>query len=287
MNASEIAVAGTAAPAPLLGAPALLLSTSAPQPDAPAPLLEAHGLTLKRGTRTLVAQLDWQARGGELWCLLGPNGVGKTTLLHALAGVLPAHGVHLNGRALGQWDMQQLARERGFMPQQIHDAFSASALDTVLLGRHPHLGRWAWEGDDDMAIARQALDDCGMAHFAQRDVVTLSGGERQRVGLAMLLAQQPRVLLLDEPASHQDLQHQVAIFKLLRALADEGRALVAAVHDINLAARFATHALLLDGAGGSEAGTVDQMLTPERLTRIFHHPVRRIDDQGRAWFIAE
>ena len=260
----------------------------------PAPLLEAHKLTLARGTRTLLARLDWQACGGQFWCLLGPNGVGKTTLLHALAGVLPVAGVaagvpagvRLGGRALADWDMQALARERGFMPQQIHDAFSASALDTVLLGRHPHLGRWAWESDDDLAIARQALNDCGMAHFAQRDVVTLSGGERQRVALAMLLAQQPRVMLLDEPASHQDLQHQVAIFTLLRALAAGGRVLVAAVHDINLAARFATHALLLDGAGGAEAGTIEEMLTPERLTRIFHHPVRRLDDQGRAWFVA-
>ncbi len=260
---------------------------TAPAAPQPAPLLEARGLTLTRGSRTLVSRLDWQAHGGQLWCLLGPNGVGKTTLLHALAGVLPAAGVTLDGRALAQWDVQQLALERGFMPQQIHDAFSASALDTVLLGRHPHLGRWDWESDADVAIAQQALDACGMAGFAQRDVVTLSGGERQRVGLAMLLAQQPRVLLLDEPASHQDLQHQVAIFTLLRALADGGRALVAAVHDINLAARFATHALLLDGSGGTEAGPVGEMLTPERLSRIFHHPVRRIDDQGRAWFIAE
>ena len=258
-----------------------------PDRSLPAPLLEARSVTLVRGTRTLVAQLDWRACGGELWCLLGPNGVGKTTLLHALTGVLPVQGVFLNGRDLREWDMQELARERGFMPQHVHDAFAASALDTALLGRHPHLGRWAWESDDDVAIARRALAATGMASFAHRDVLTLSGGERQRVALAMLLTQQPRVLLLDEPASHQDLQHQVAIFSMLRALADGGNALVAAVHDINLAARFATHALLLDGAGGVEAGPAAEMLTPQRLSRIFHHPVRRIEDQGRVWFMAE
>jgi iron complex transport system ATP-binding protein len=148
------------------------------------------------------------------------------------------------------------------------------------------LGRWDWEDDDDIVLAMQALDATGMKSFAQRDVLTLSGGERQRVALAMLLAQQPRLLLLDEPASHQDLQHQVRIFALLRKLADDGHALVAAVHDINLAARFATHALLMDGAGGVEAGLVADMLTPERLSRIFHHPVRQIDDAGRAWFVA-
>lgn len=249
-------------------------------------MLEAKGLTLTRGTRVLINRLDWSARGGEFWCLLGPNGVGKTTLLHTLAGILPAEGACLNGRALAGWDAQELARERGFMPQHIHDAFNASVLDTVLLGRHPHLGRWDWESDADVALARRALDATGMAAFAQRDVLTLSGGERQRVALAMLLAQQPRLLLLDEPASHQDLQHQVRIFSLLRALADSGHALVAAVHDINLAARFATHALLMDGVGGVEAGPVMEMLTPERLSRIFHHPVRKLDDAGRAWFVA-
>ena len=249
-------------------------------------VLEAHSLKLTRGPRTLVERLDWRAQSGEFWCLLGPNGVGKTTLLHTLAGLLPAPDVVLQGRALPTWDAQELARVRGFMPQHIHDAFNASVLDTVLLGRHPHLGRWDWESADDVAVAEQALATTGMQAFAARDVLTLSGGERQRVALAMLLAQQPKLLLLDEPASHQDLQHQVAIFSSLRALADSGRALICAVHDINLAARFATHALLLDGAGGAEAGPIAAMLTPERLSRIFHHPVRQLDDGGRAWFVA-
>lgn len=250
-------------------------------------MLQTEGLTLSRGSRALLSGLDWEARGGELWCLLGPNGVGKTTLLHALAGVLPASGVLLDNRALNVWENHELALVRGFMPQHVHDAFSASVLDTVLLGRHPHLGRWDWESDEDVQLARAALAAVGMEHFAERDVLTLSGGERQRVSLAMLLAQAPSVMLLDEPGSHQDLQHQVTIFSLLRSLADSGRLLLTAVHDINLAARFGTHALLLDGLGGAEAGPIGEMLTPERLSRIFHHPVRRIDDNGKAWFVAE
>lgn len=249
--------------------------------------LQTDGLTLSRGARTLLTGLHWQARGGELWCLLGPNGVGKTTLLHALAGVLPAADIHLNSRALNTWEHHELALVRGFMPQHVHDAFSASVLDTVLLGRHPHLGRWDWESDEDVHLARAALQAVGMEAFAGRDVLTLSGGERQRVSLAMLLAQAPSVMLLDEPGSHQDLQHQVTIFALLRSLATAGRLLLTAVHDINLAARFGTHALLLDGEGGAEAGPIGEMLTPERLSRIFHHPVRRIDDNGKAWFVAE
>ena len=258
-----------------------------PEPGLAPQLLQTRALALVRGARELVAALDWSVCEGEFWCVLGPNGVGKTTLLHSLAGLLPSTGIDLQGRPIGAWDPEQQARLRGFMPQQIHDAFSASVQDTVLLGRHPHLGRWDWEGARDLEIARQALETTGMQAMASRDVLTLSGGERQRVALAMLLAQEPRLLLLDEPSSHQDLQHQVKIFSLLRGLAEAGCALVAAVHDINLAARYATHALLLDGAGGADAGPVDTMLTPERLSRVFRHPVRRLDDQGRAWFIAD
>ncbi len=250
-------------------------------------MLQTVGLKLSRGERMLLTDLNWQARGGQLWCLLGPNGVGKTTMLHALAGVLPSAGVSLNGRALSMWEHHELALVRGFMPQHVHDAFSASVLDTVLLGRHPHLGRWDWESEEDLQLAHAALRAVGMEAFTERDVLTLSGGERQRVSLAMLLAQSPAVMLLDEPGSHQDLQHQVTIFTLLRSLADQGRLLLTAVHDINLAARFGTHALLLDGEGGADAGPIGEMLTSERLSRIFHHPVRRIDDNGKAWFVAE
>ena len=240
-----------------------------------------------RGSRTLVAGLDWRASAGEFWCLLGPNGVGKTTFLQALAGIPALSEVCLNGLPMTGRDIREVACERGFMPQDVHDAFGASVFDTVLLGRHPHLGRWDWEGEDDLAIVRRALEQTGMATFAQRDVLTLSGGERQRVALAMLLAQAPQVMLLDEPASHQDLQHQMAIFSLLRSLAQAGNILVVAVHDINLAARFATHVLMFDGAGGVLAGTATTLLTPENLSAVFHHPVRRLEDQGRAWFIAD
>ncbi len=260
---------------------------NAPETNMQACAIQTSGLTLSRGARKLLTGLNWQGRGGELWCLLGPNGVGKTTLLQALAGVLPAVGIRLNDRALNTWEHQELALRRGFMPQHVHDAFSASVLDTVLLGRHPHLGRWDWESEEDVRLAQGALQSVGMEAFADRDVLTLSGGERQRVSLAMLLAQEASVMLLDEPGSHQDLQHQVTIFTLLRSLAGQGRMLLAAVHDINLAARFGTHALLLDGEGGAEAGPIGEMLTPERLSRIFHHPVRRIDDDGKAWFVAE
>jgi iron complex transport system ATP-binding protein len=248
-------------------------------------MLATHALSLKAGSRVLVERLDWSAAAGEFWCLLGPNGVGKTTLLRALAGVPPRAEVLLQGRALSGWEPRELARMRGLMPQQAHDAFSTSVLETALLGRHPYLDAWAWESAADVALARANLARVGMDALAARDVLTLSGGERQRVALAQLLTQDPAVMLLDEPSSHQDLRQQIAVFDLLRDLAGAGKTLVAAVHDINLAARYATHALLLDGQGGATAGPVAEVLTPAHLTRIFGHPVRKIEDAGGSAFV--
>ena len=248
-------------------------------------VIATRALMLKVGARVLVEQLDWSAGTGEFWCLLGPNGVGKTTLLRALAGVPPLDAVLLHGQALPTWEPRALARVRGLMPQQTHDAFSASVLETAMIGRHPHLDAWVWESGEDVTSTRASLARVGMAQLATRDVTTLSGGERQRVALAQLLTQDPAIMLLDEPSSHQDLRQQIAVFDLLRELGRGGKTLVAAVHDINLAARYGTHALLLDGAGGAIAGSVDTVLTTAHLTRIFGHPVRKIEDADGSAFV--
>jgi len=256
---------------------------------ADSPLLESRGLTLIAGTRSLAVDFNWVANAGELWCVLGPNGAGKTTLLRALAGLAaPASGtVLVGGQPLDGWERRALARMRGFVAQQAHDAFDASVLETALIGRHPHLDPWAWEGEADVAAAHAALARVGLAGFDSRRVKTLSGGERQRVSLATLLLQDPRICLLDEPTSHQDVAQQAGVGTLLRALADEGRLVVAALHDINLAARHATHALLLDGAGGVSAGPIAQVLTTDNLSRIYRHPMRVLSGQGADWFFPQ
>ena len=253
---------------------------------ADSPLLESRGLTLTAGMRSLVADFNWAAHAGELWCVLGPNGAGKTTLLRALAGLAaPARGsVLVGGRLLAEWERRALARTRGFVAQQAHDAFDAGVLETALIGRHPHLDPWAWEGEAEVQAAQAALARVGLGGFGQRSVKTLSGGERQRVSLATLLLQDPRICLLDEPTSHQDVAQQATVGALLRALADEGRLVVAALHDINLAARHATHALLLDGAGSVSAGPIAQVLTVEHLSRIYRHPMGVVSGQGADWF---
>jgi iron complex transport system ATP-binding protein len=255
----------------------------------PAHLLRADGLRLEAGSRVLVHGLDLDVRAGQVWAVLGPNGSGKTTLLHTLAGLQPpaAGQVWLADKPLADWPAGEAACLRGLLPQALADAFSASVLDLVLLGRHPHLARWAWEGADDLRIARAALAAVDLAGFERRDVLTLSGGERQRVGLAALLAQDPLLLLLDEPLAHLDLHHQVAVLTHLRRLAEEdGKAIVLAVHDLNLARRFATHALVLT-PGDHRAGPVDAVMDEATLGAAFGHRLRRVVAAGRTLFVPE
>ena len=251
-------------------------------------LLQTERLTLRVGARTLVDGLSLSIAAGELWCVLGANGSGKTTLLHTLAGLREADAgaVRLHGRPLHDWGAVELARTRGLLPQALHDSFAARALEIVLMGRHPHLARWRWEGEDDIAIARTALQAVDAESLALRDVTTLSGGERQRVGIATVLAQDPQLMLLDEPTAHLDLHHQVTVLERLRALTRvANKAIVLSLHDLQLAHRFASHALLLDGDGRAKHGPIDDVMQEEALTRAYRHPVLRRVADGRVMFL--
>lgn len=244
-------------------------------------LLAAHSLTLRAGARTLVESLSLSFGAGEIWCVAGANGAGKTTLIGALAGLRASEAgrVEIDGRALADWAPVQLAQRRALMPQDVHDAFSASVLDIVLLNRYPHLAGWGWERDEDRAAARAALAVLGLEALAARDVLSLSGGERQRVALAAVLCQDAPLLLLDEPLSHLDLHHQIACLEALaRWVSVDARTIVFSCHDLNLARRYATHALLLDGRGGFHAGPVREVLTPDRASEAFGHPLVLIRD---------
>ena len=254
-----------------------------------APLLEARALALQVGERWLCCEFSLQLLPGQCLVLLGPNGAGKTTLLHTLAGLRePTVGsVLLGALPYAGWSPAAAARFRGLLAQQQPDHFSSTVLETVLVGRHPHLGRWGWEGPEDERIAREALERVGLGAMATRDVLTLSGGERQRVAVAALLAQAPQLLLLDEPTNHLDLHYQIAILDLIRGLAAAGRGVVMVLHDINLAARYADQVILLDGRGGVCAGSREEVLQAGLLGEAFGHPLRRFDVDGRTTFIPE
>ncbi len=240
--------------------------------------LRVDRLSLRAASRTLIAGLTQAFAPGEVWCIAGPNGAGKTTLLAALAGLSkPAAGsVSLDGIDVGDWRAADLARRRALMPQSTHDAFNATVLDIVMLNRFPHLTGWGWESDADRHAAHAALDVLGLASFAMRGVLSLSGGERQRVALAATLCQDAPLLLLDEPLSHLDLHHQIECLDVLTAWArdrSDSRTIIFSCHDLNLARRYATHALLLDGAGHAHAGPARDVLSAERASAAFGYPL--------------
>ena len=252
------------------------------------PLLAAHALSVSIGGQPVVRELHLALHPGERLVLRGRNGVGKTTLLHTLAGLHAADAgeVRLAGKTYADLGHRGAAPLRGLLPQHQGDVFAASVLETVLIGRHPYLARWDWESAADANLARAALAAVGLADFAARSLHTLSGGERQRVALATLLVQQPRVYLLDEPLAHLDLNHQVAVLELMsRRVREEGAALVMVLHDVNLAARYCDWALLLFGEGEYEFG--DAVPDARALSRLYGYPLRVIQDGERRWFVPE
>ncbi len=242
-----------------------------------AALAQTAGLGLRAGQRILVTGLDWQVGRGEFWCVLGRNGAGKSTLLQVLAGLRrPDDGaVIVDGRRIDAIPANELARLRGLMPQQSVDSFSFSVREAVAIGRTPWRIGSAWASQQDEGCVRAALAQVGMEGRIDDDVTTLSGGERQRVAFAALLAQEPALMLLDEPTAHQDVAQQLLLMRLMQRLS-ERHALVASCHDINLAARFATHVLLL-GPGFHLGGPVRDVLTPAALQRAYEC---RFDREG-------
>ncbi|MDR7052617.1 iron complex transport system ATP-binding protein [Duganella sp. 3397] len=251
-------------------------------------MIATHQLSLSIGQRQLVANLDWQVRTGECWSVIGRNGAGKSTLLRTLAGLRPADAgtVSIRERALQDWPLADLARQRAFLAQSRSDAFAYSVIETVLSARHPYHDHRYWEGSDDHAIALAALASMEVADLAGRDVRTLSGGERQRVAIAAMLAQDTPLLLLDEPANALDLAHQVSVMTLLaRQCREQGKTVVMIGHDLTLAHSVSTHALLLRGDGRWLAGAKDDVMRADILGEYLGHPIDIIRHGHRSIFI--
>ncbi|HFD79664.1 MAG TPA: ABC transporter ATP-binding protein, partial [Gammaproteobacteria bacterium] len=247
-----------------------------PETQPRTPLLECREVDIRIGTVDVARRLTLTIHPGQCWCILGRNGVGKTTLLHTLAGLRPPQrgNIELQGRPLQAWSRREIAQRLGILLQSHEDSFPATVLETVLQGRHPYHRPWQWEDAADLQLARQALQRVDLEDFQDRDILTLSGGERRRIGLATLLAQDTPLMLLDEPTSHLDLHHSIAALKLLVDLCrDSKRAVVMVLHDVNLTARFADHVLLLSGSGETIAGRSERVLTTDTLERLYGLPL--------------
>ena len=251
--------------------------------------LSCTALTISVADRELVHGLDFSLPRGSLTCILGRNGTGKTLTLHTLAGLreAAAGSIKLLGHRIETIPRRERARRLGFVPQDTEDQFPSNVIETVMVGRHPHIGFWGWEGEADFAIARAALASVGLAGWDERSVQTLSGGERRRLAIAALLTQDPEVLLLDEPTNHLDPHHLLDVMSLLQAKANDGRTVLMSLHDLALAARYADYVLLLFGNGAWHFGDADSALTSQMISRLYDSPMRELKWEGGRTFVAE
>lgn len=255
---------------------------------APPPAWELSGLTFSypSATRPAVDGVDLTIEPARCTALLGPNGSGKSTLLRLLLGTLrPASGeVWLRGRAVGDWSRGELGRTVGVVPQHEEITFPITVRELVTMGRYPHLRPLQPLRPADRAAVDDALERCDVAGFADRPMQTLSGGERQRARVARALAQQPQLLVLDEPTLALDIRHEMEIFELIRELTGAGITIVLVTHNLNLAARYAEALVLMDEGKVLASGSARVVLDRPLLERVYRWPLETVwyrDAEGR------
>jgi iron complex transport system ATP-binding protein len=242
-------------------------------------MLEIHSLSVAYGRRLALEDVSLSVQPGEVLVLAGPNGAGKSTLLRAISGVLPSCGGHIQvgGRNLASLSPTQRARYLAVVPQARNLPAAFTVYQTVLLGRTPYLGWLGQASAQDHAQVRQALERTQALDMAERRVGELSGGEQQRVLLARALAQDTPVLLLDEPTTHLDLQHQSNLLNLVRSLASQqDLAVLMALHDLNMAGIYADRVALLVGGRLQANGSPAEVLTESMLSGVYRVPIHVI-----------
>ncbi len=233
--------------------------------------VSARDLSYIIDAQQLLDDVSIRADTGEMVGLIGPNGAGKSTLLRAVSGILRCRegDISLNGRDIRELTVKDMAAELALVPQIAPYTHGFTAMELVLMGRYPHLGRFQVEGKSDNRIAGDAMALTETDQFAHRTLDTLSGGERQRVFVARALAQQPRILLLDEPTSNLDVLHQLMVLDLVRNLVDDGLTAVAAFHDLSMAARYCDRLVVMSGGRVIATGTPKDVLQPGLIEAVF------------------
>jgi len=233
-------------------------------------VLAARHLGVRRAGHAILADVALGLRAREFTVLLGPNGAGKTTLLRALAGLIDADGdIELQGRALGAWSARARARQIAYLPQGHQFHWPLKVADIIALGRTPFADTFGWRGETDRAAIIEAARTTGTSEFLDRSILSLSGGERARVSLARAFATNAPIMLADEPTAALDARHQLIIMDLLRQSARRGAAVLAVVHDLSLASRFADRLIVMDRGRIVADGTPENVLTAARLAETF------------------
>lgn len=236
-------------------------------------MLDVERISVDYGTSRVLKDITFSVEKGECIGIIGPNGSGKSTLLKALSKILkPTSGrVVVCGRGLERYSVKELARHMAVVPQETGIEFDFTCLEIVMMGRNPHMGRFEVEGKKDMDIAREAMRLTNTWHLRDRPFSGISGGERQRVIIARALAQEPSVLLMDEPVSHLDINYQIEILDLVERLkAERSMVVIVVFHDLNLAARYCDRLILLSDSRILAAGKPDEVLTQEHIREAFH-----------------
>jgi iron complex transport system ATP-binding protein len=236
-------------------------------------LLNVDGVECRYGSVKVLEDVNLSVKGGDFVGILGPNGSGKTTLLKSISRVLkPYKGtILLNEADIYSLKSVDVAKQLAVVPQETSIGFNFSALDIVLMGRNPHMKRFQMESEKDMAVARKVMKLTNIWHLAERPINELSGGEKQRVIIARALAQEPKILLLDEPLTHLDIMNQLEIMDLVKDLCVKEKLIVLAVfHDFNLAARYCKSAIMLKDSRIFAAGNLTEVLTSENIKSVFN-----------------
>jgi iron complex transport system ATP-binding protein len=240
-------------------------------------MLDVSHIECGYGDSLILRGVSFRVEKGEMLGVIGPNGCGKTTLLRAISAVLPWRRgeVLLEGHRVDRIPRRDLARAVALVSQDIAADFPFDVREIVMMGRTPYISRFGWESRHDLEIAQQAMQFADVTHLADRPITDLSGGERQRAFIAMALAQQPRLLLLDEPTSHLDINHQVGVLDIIRDLnAREGVTVVMVSHDLNLAAEYCDRLLMLKDGQTAYLGTPDEVMTAPHIEEVYGLPVR-------------
>ncbi|HJJ47372.1 MAG TPA: ABC transporter ATP-binding protein [Methanocorpusculum sp.] len=253
-------------------------------------VLEARDISVAYGDRVIIEKLSLGVKQGGFVGILGPNGCGKTTLLRTMSRILkPAEGeILVKGKRAESYDSRAYAKILGCVSQETGVAFAFTVRDVVMMGRHPYVGRMSSLSKEDIAAVDRAMEICSVSHLKDRFITEISGGERQRVLIARTLAQNPEILLLDEPTSHLDINHQIDILSMIRSLTPE-ITVIGVLHDLNIASYFCDTIVLMNHGKIVAAGTPQEVLTRELIREVFSikmmvssHPVT-----GKPYLIPE